>query len=53
MYKLKSQLNLTENNCILHVYVTLTSDESIRRTQIENNMTVVPKLEVEKQLNDW
>ena len=52
-YKLNSQLNISENNCILHIYVTLTSNESILRTQTKNNIGIVSKFEVEKQLNEW
>ncbi len=53
IYKLNSQLNLSENNHILHIFVSLTSDESIHRNKNKNNMGIVSKFEVEKQLDEW
>lgn len=52
-YKLNNQLNISENNCILHIYVALTPNESILRSQTKNNIGIVSKFEVEKQLNEW
>lgn len=53
-YKLSNETKLTEDERILHVYVSLQQEERLRRTHgALGQRVIVPKSEVEEGLKDW
>jgi hypothetical protein len=53
-YKLSNETRPSEDDVILHVYVSLQQEERLRRSHgALGKRVIVPKSEVEKQLKDW
>lgn len=54
IYKVSHEMKFEEDDRILHVYVSLTKEERLRRTKDNlGQRVIVPKAEVENRLKHW
>ncbi|MCJ7559256.1 hypothetical protein MUO79_01395 [Candidatus Bathyarchaeota archaeon] len=54
LYKIGHETKIEEDDTKLHVYISLTKEERLRRTKgALGQRVIVPKAEVEKRLKDW
>jgi len=52
-YRVRHETKPAEDDVVLHIYLNFTSEEVIRRFKTVGARVIVPKEEVEKQLEDW